>query len=816
MHNWLALLLSRQTVRTWFGMLMMLCMLNAHAQTGETTPTANPTETAQEKPETWRETLKASRNRLAEHINTIQHQAQQNPRNNIFKQQLLTLKALDGIYLQQILAQQNTQTLTAEQQQYQEDLINLSQTVSDQSASFTDLVRTHEELSGMTNRKLALKAKLSQAHTLLSRAQKEIKNKQTALDDYAAEKPPTDKQAQQQVELLKSQLDLAQQTLRLREIEVANATLALKAFDDQEQLLLQRAKRLEQYAVFTESELNNQLQEIDKDIFTINRQLSKTSEQQPVLASRLTEAQRRLANASLDRQIVLTEEVEARHLADEAAKISIDLLRRRIDGLADWKTVWQQGYKVFNQVQQHSDWLKWKSQAKERIDALDQEERLIPLWLSDWQKQQVTLENELAGKLNKDTSAWIKQQHQSVEKIITAYREQKTFLENSRRLQQKLIDLITNKTNHRNWQEWLSLAWDYELYGNHLGHWCGAAGSAIGLFMLLFFVRNFLIKRLQKHAEADDAYITALFFASVRRTTTFFLFMISLFLSAFWLSLDAGTSANLKHFTMVALIFQGAVWMSYFFKAWMQSYLGAKARRDNTSKSALSIFNFISQAVVWSIAFMLILQNIGVDVTALATGLGIGGVAVALALQRILGDLFASLSIVLDKPFVAGDFVIFDQILGTVEHIGIKTTRIRSLDGEQIICTNSDLLNTRIRNFQRMRERRVVFQIGVVYQTRAEQLAQIPQIFADIVMAQNNVRFDRAHFKAYGDFALTYEVVYYVNSPDYNLYMDIQQAINLAIFQRFQAEDIGFAYPTHSIHLQTNIPANDASSLVPA
>ncbi|MBZ0254689.1 mechanosensitive ion channel family protein, partial [bacterium] len=199
----------------------------------------------------------------------------------------------------------------------------------------------------------------------------------------------------------------------------------------------------------------------------------------------------------------------------------------------------------------------------------------------------------------------------------------------------------------------------------------------------------------------------------------------------------------------------------------------------------------------------------------LVTGLGIGGIAIALAVQKVLGDLFASLSIVLDKPFVNGDFVIFDTVLGSIEHIGIKSTRIRSLTGEQIVCSNSDLLNTRIRNFKRMHERRVVFALGVTYQTPADKLEKIPGYIREIIESKDTVRFDRSHFKSYGDFSLNYEIVYYVLSPDYLVYMDIQQAINLEIYRKFEQEGIEFAYPTQTLFLDKGENGESAASSNP-
>jgi len=179
-------------------------------------------------------------------------------------------------------------------------------------------------------------------------------------------------------------------------------------------------------------------------------------------------------------------------------------------------------------------------------------------------------------------------------------------------------------------------------------------------------------------------------------------------------------------------------------------------------------------------------------------GLGVGGIAVALALQNILGDVFASMSILLDKPFVTGDFITVDELMGTVEHVGLKTTRLRSLSGEQLVFANSDLLKSRIRNYQRMEERRVAFAVRLAYPTPAEKLAAIPAIVREIIDAQELARFGRSHFKSFGTFSLDFENVYYVKSPDYDTYMDVQQAINLAICRRFQEEGIEFAHPAQT------------------
>jgi small-conductance mechanosensitive channel len=247
-------------------------------------------------------------------------------------------------------------------------------------------------------------------------------------------------------------------------------------------------------------------------------------------------------------------------------------------------------------------------------------------------------------------------------------------------------------------------------------------------------------------------------------------------------------------------VFQAGIWgngvIAYFLDR--QRTLAGTGGGTATTFAALG---FVARLALWSALVLLGLQNLGVNVTALVAGLGIGGIAVALAVQNILGDLLSSVAIVLDRPFELGDFVIIDDMLGTVEHIGLKTTRIRSLFGEQIVVGNSQLLESRIRNYKRMAERRIVFSLGVTYETPHGLVVRIPGIIREIIEARDGVRFDRAHFQKYGDFALVFEAVYYVLSPDYNRYMDTHQAINLDVLERFQQEGIEFAYPTQTLHI---------------
>ena len=251
----------------------------------------------------------------------------------------------------------------------------------------------------------------------------------------------------------------------------------------------------------------------------------------------------------------------------------------------------------------------------------------------------------------------------------------------------------------------------------------------------------------------------------------------------------------------VYLLLQVARWGDVGVHGWLQHYRTRRSAQDAASTTSTAALGFVARTAVWVIIVLMILENFGVNITTLVASLGIGGIAVALALQNVLGDLFSSLSIVLDKPFVVGDFIAVDDISGTVEYVGLKTTRIRGLGGEQVVFSNSDLLGSRIRNFKRMETRRIVFAIGVTYEIGRQQLRAIPAILREVVEAQPQVRFDRAHFKSYGASSIDFETVYIVQTADYGAYMDIQQAINLALFDRFAEEGIDFAYPTQTVYL---------------
>ena len=342
----------------------------------------------------------------------------------------------------------------------------------------------------------------------------------------------------------------------------------------------------------------------------------------------------------------------------------------------------------------------------------------------------------------------------------------------------------------------------YEVLGNSLLVWALGAAAFLIIWLALMVVRRVLGGRI--HKFADRTQIVAIDVADevVKTTKHWFLFFTAAFVgSRFW-ELPPSINTVIVKGAIVALVLQAGIWTVNVALILIQARRKEQLAGDRGAVAAMDVLSFVARVVIWSLVLLLILDNLGIDVTALVAGLGVGGIAVALAAQNILGDLFASLSIVLDQPFIVGDFLVIGEHMGTVEKVGIKTTRLRSLSGEQLVFSNNDLLGSRIRNYGRMFERRVVFSLGVTYQTSAEQLKLIPTIIRQAVEAQEKVRFDRAHFQKYGDFALIFEVVYYVLSPNYSEYMDIQQAINLEIFRTFEEAGIEFAYPTQTVFVE--------------
>lgn len=336
-------------------------------------------------------------------------------------------------------------------------------------------------------------------------------------------------------------------------------------------------------------------------------------------------------------------------------------------------------------------------------------------------------------------------------------------------------------------------------FGNSPETWLTAVATALVSLITLLLIKQFFVRRLGTIAKRTTTKLDDLFVEIVAQTRLFTLVFVAVYVGAEILTLSPGAERLIQRLFTVVLLLQGILWGNRAIKFWVDESLQKRMTDDAAGAGTVTAIAFMIRLVLWSTGILLALDNLGFSITTLVAGLGIGGVAIALAVQNILGDIFASLSIVLDKPFVIGDFIVVGDHLGTIEYIGLKTTRIRSLSGEQVIFSNSELLKSRIHNFRRMDERRVLFTFGVTYDTPVEKLQAIPPAVRSIISALNQTRVDRVHFKEFGDSALIFEAVYFVLSPDYNLYMDTQQEINLAILKLFGERGIEFAFPTMTV-----------------
>jgi small-conductance mechanosensitive channel len=352
------------------------------------------------------------------------------------------------------------------------------------------------------------------------------------------------------------------------------------------------------------------------------------------------------------------------------------------------------------------------------------------------------------------------------------------------------------------------------VFGNTLARWLVALAIALAALLAFYIIKKIIFHRISEMASRTNTSVDDMASLVLQRTNGFLVMLLAIYLGSLSLNLPDDVVLWIHTIALITFIIQFGMWLDAALVFWLSTYYSKQIAANAAQVTTVHALGYIVRVIVFSLLLIIALDNIpGVEVTALLASMGVAGIAVALALQSVLADLFASLVIAIDKPFVINDFIIVGEFMGTVEKIGIKTTRLRSLSGEQVIFSNSDMLSSRIRNYKRMWERRIVFSIGVTYETPYEKLSRIPTIIQKVIESQEKARFDRAHFASYGDFSLNFEIVYYVLSADYNEYMDVQQTINLAIFKLFEEAGISFAYPTRTLYVMN--PGNGKGTTKP-
>jgi len=325
-------------------------------------------------------------------------------------------------------------------------------------------------------------------------------------------------------------------------------------------------------------------------------------------------------------------------------------------------------------------------------------------------------------------------------------------------------------------------------YGNSPASLAVAVGLWVAVALTLLLAQRVIIRRLGDRAGESPAELDNFFVAMLRKTRFVFVLFVAMALASAALSLPPRLRVAVSTVGRIALLIQIALWGGELIAAVFRRYFSRA--RDAGSSTTIEALSYAARLILWILIILVGLESFGIHVTALVAGLGIGGIAVALAVQNILGDVFAALSILFDKPFVVGDLIDVGPYSGTVIHIGIKSTRIRSVTGEQIILANGELLKSGVRNFERAGQRRAVLITRIAPDTPPVRVKEVSEILRRVVESEPQARFSRAHFRTITDNSFEFETVYFLPASDYDSFLDVQQSINLALLAAMKESGI--------------------------
>lgn len=332
-----------------------------------------------------------------------------------------------------------------------------------------------------------------------------------------------------------------------------------------------------------------------------------------------------------------------------------------------------------------------------------------------------------------------------------------------------------------------------------------AVAAALAAYLAMRLVLRYVIGRTRQLAQRTSNHVDDMVVEVLGSTNRVFLLLAAVLVGVGMLDLTERWNQRVGQLWFIALALQTGLWFTKAISLGLRRYEARHSSSGMTQVSASAVLlSWSLRTLLWAVVLLAMLSNLGVNITAFVASLGVGGIAIALAVQNILGDLFASLSIAVDKPFEVGDAIGIGDLSGTVQHIGLKTTRLRSLTGEQIVISNTDLLKQIVKNYRRMEERRIAFKFGMSYRSDPEKLEAIPGIVKRLIESRPKLRLDRVHFQAFGESSLDFEVIYFVTTPDYGLYMDEQQRLNLQMMREFDALGVEFAIPTRSVYVMSD------------
>ncbi|TVQ86167.1 MAG: mechanosensitive ion channel protein MscS [Chromatiaceae bacterium] len=587
--------------------------------------------------------------------------------------------------------------------------------------------------------------------------------------------------------------------------------------------------------VFSEEALNERLEELARRIAEFDARTTALQQTADRAELELVATRERLEQALAENDSavdldLLQAQVAAQEAEVVAARLGVDYLRRAIVLAEQSKPLIERRYHLLR-GEEAAQWPTWLRETQALLREVATEREFAESELASLRSMQLVLSRRLTAP-DLDTAL-----RAALTRRMEALREQESraaellavdevVVSLAQRLEQSLAPRVAERSLGQladEAQATLAGWWTAELFAiQDQPFYVNEIITALLVFVLVVIAVSFLQRLLRRRVlprldsmQGSGRTSHAVVLALIRQTSQVFVILLAFYLSMLISGLGAGRVQQVIGNLLVAVFyFQVGLWANAGLMDYLQRQRSKRERHDPGTATGFGLLMFFLRILVWVVVVVSIMAHFRYPVAGVLGALGVGGIAVAFAVQNILGDVFNSMGIVLDKPFRVGDFIVAGDNVGVIEYIGVKTTRIRSLSGELVAVSNTNLVNSNIRNFKHMRERRVVFKIGVVYQTPPEQLERIPGMIEQIIRAQARCRFDRAHFFEYGDFALVFEIVYYVIGADYNLYMDIQQAINLGIYRAFQAEGIQFAYPTQELILRRSPPPPPSPSLM--
>lgn len=331
---------------------------------------------------------------------------------------------------------------------------------------------------------------------------------------------------------------------------------------------------------------------------------------------------------------------------------------------------------------------------------------------------------------------------------------------------------------------------------------------SLSLFLAISFgmyvLKEIIIVRLRVLAKKTEFEFDDIVIKALKDIGTGFYIIIPFYFASTLLNIPQVATNWIWKITLLVTIFYGVGFAEKIILYFISLYIAKNSQDEVTKDTIQNIAKWVLRVSLYVIGIAIFLQNIGFQISAVLGGLGIGGIAIAFAIQNVLGDLFSFFSIYFDKPFKPGDFIVVGTDKGTVEKVGIKSTRIKTLQGEELVLANSEITSARINNYRVMETRRVAMNIGVVYETPLEKLKEIPQIIQKIIDDEEFANFERVHLETLADYALIYELVFHITDKEYTTYMKTKQSVNFKIIEEFEKHGIEFAYPTQQLYLTNN------------